>query len=245
MEKNAKENDQMLVLGLDASAVAGSCAICELEGEKSRVIAESFVNTKQTHSQTLLPMVEDMLKSSGVKLEQIDRIAVTSGPGSFTGIRIGVSAVKGLCYAMDIPCVGVSTLHALACNLWGFENSLICAVMDARCNQFYNALFRADDNSPKRITPDRAISAEELSKELTAYSDSRIILVGDGAELAQRILSGVNTELAPMGIRLQKAESVCLASIEYEAVSARELLPTYLRLPQAERERLAKLNTTL
>lgn len=231
----------MLVLGLDASAVAGSCAICELDGEKSRIIAESFVNTKQTHSQTLLPMVEDMLKNSGVTLEQIDRIAVTSGPGSFTGIRIGVSAVKGLSYALNIPCVGVSTLHALAYNLCGFENSLICAVMDARCNQFYNALFTVEGNAPKRITPDRAVSAEELAEELKAYADRRIILVGDGAELAFRILE-VNAELAPVGIRLQKAESVCLASLEYQPVSARELLPTYLRLPQAERERLAKIN---
>lgn len=230
----------MLVLGLDASAVAGSCAICELDGEKSRIIAESFVNTKQTHSQTLLPMVEDMLKNSGVTLEQIDRIAVTSGPGSFTGIRIGVSAVKGLSYALNIPCVGVSTLHALAYNLVGFE-SIACAVMDARCNQFYNALFTIEGNVPKRITPDRAISAEELSEELKAYANSRIILVGDGAELAFRIL-GVNAELAPVGIRLQKAESVCIASLEYQTVSARELLPTYLRLPQAERERLAKIN---
>lgn len=231
----------MLVLGLDASAVAGSCAICELDGEKSRIIAESFVNTKQTHSQTLLPMVEDMLKNAGVTLEQLDRIAVTSGPGSFTGIRIGVSAVKGLSYALNIPCVGVSTLHALAYNLCGFENSLICTVMDARCNQFYNALFTIEGNAPKRITPDRAVSAEELSEELKAYADSRIILVGDGAELAFRIL-GVNAELVPLGIRLQKAESVCLASLEYQTVSARELLPTYLRLPQAERERLAKIN---
>lgn len=230
----------MLVLGLDASAVAGSCAICELDGEKSRIIAESFVNTKQTHSQTLLPMVEDMLKNSGVTLEQIDRIAVTSGPGSFTGIRIGVSAVKGLSYALNIPCVGVSTLHALAYNLVGFEG-IACAVMDARCNQFYNALFTIEGNVPKRITPDRAISAEELSEELKAYANSRIILVGDGAELAFRIL-GVNAELAPVGIRLQKAESVCIASLEYQTVSARELLPTYLRLPQAERERLAKIN---
>lgn len=232
----------MLILGLDASAVAGSCALCDIGKEKSSLIAESFVNTKQTHSQTLLPMVEAMMKSAGVGLERLELIAVTSGPGSFTGIRIGAAAVKGLAYALDIPCAGVSTLHALAYNLIGF-NGIACAVMDARCNQFYNALFSLDGGIPERLTPDRAISVEELSKELTEYRDKRIILVGDGAELAFKLFKdNPNIELAPLAVRFQKAESVCFASVNYERVSARELLPVYLRLPQAERERLAKIN---
>lgn len=231
----------MLILGLDASAVAGSCALCDVGEEKSVIIAESFVNTKQTHSQTLLPMVEAMMKNAGVGLDKVELAAVTCGPGSFTGIRIGVAAVKGLSYALGIPCVGVSTLHALAYNLTGFEG-IACAVMDARCNQFYNALFSVGKGTPERLTPDRAISADELSAELLKYENKRIILVGDGAELAYKILKDVKTELAPLAVRFQKAESICLASVGYERTTARELLPVYLRLPQAERERLAKIN---
>lgn len=232
----------MLILGLDASAVAGSCALCDVGEEKSVIIAESFVNTKQTHSQTLLPMVEAMMKNAGVSLDKVELAAVTNGPGSFTGIRIGVAAVKGLAYALGVPCVGVSTLHALAYNLAGFDG-IACAVMDARCNQFYNALFTVGKGTPGRITPDRAISAEDLTSELLKHEDKRIILVGDGAELAYKLLKDVKTELAPVAVRFQKAENVCLASAEYQQTSARELLPVYLRLPQAERERLARLNS--
>ena len=232
----------MLILGLDASAVAGSCALCDIGEEKSVIIAESFVNTRQTHSQTLLPMVEAMMKNAGVGLDKAELIAVTNGPGSFTGIRIGVAAVKGLSYALGVPCVGVSTLHALAYNLSGFDG-IACAVMDARCNQFYNAIFSVGKGTPERLIPDRAISAEELSQELLKYGNKRIILVGDGAELAFKLLKDVKTELAPLAVRFQKAESVCLASAEYAQTSAKELLPVYLRLPQAERDRLAKLNS--
>ena len=232
----------MLILGLDSSAVAGSCALCEISGEKKTVIASSFVNTKLTHSQTLMPMVEDMLKSSGSELNDIDLFAVNSGPGSFTGIRIGVAAVKGIAFALGKPCVGVSTLHSLAYNLAGF-NCIACTVMDARCNQFYNALFDLKDEKISRLTPDRAISASDLAEELNKYSGKKIIFAGDGAELAYRSINTENIALAPLTIRLQRAENVCLAAAsEYESVTARKLLPAYLRLPQAERERLAKIN---
>lgn len=231
----------MLILGLDSSAVAGSCALCDISGERKKVIATSFVNTKLTHSQTLMPMVEDMLKSSGVELKDIDLLAVNSGPGSFTGIRIGVAAVKGIAFALGKPCTGVSTLHSLAYNLTGFH-CIACAVMDARCNQFYNALFEVNGDNINRLTPDRAISAADLAEELNQYTDKRIILAGDGAELAYKSINGENITLAPLTIRLQRAENVCLAATEYESLNARELLPSYLRLPQAERERLAKIN---
>ena len=231
----------MLILGLDSSAVAGSCALCEIGGEKKTVIASSFVNTKLTHSQTLLPMVEDMLKSSGYELKDIDLLAVNSGPGSFTGIRIGVAAVKGIAFALGKPCVGVSTLHSLAYNLAGFD-CIVCAVMDARCNQFYNALFEIEGEKISRLTPDRAISGADLAVELKLYNDKKIILSGDGAELAYKSINAENIALAPLTVRLQRAENVCLAAAEYEGVTARELLPLYLRLPQAERERLAKIN---
>lgn len=228
----------MLILGLDSSAVAGSCALCEISGEKTQVIAESFINTKQTHSQTLMPMTENMLKSVGVGFDKLDRVAVTSGPGSFTGVRIGVAAAKGLGYALSVPCVGVSALHAIALGLTGFEG-LICAVMDARRSQFYNALFSVKGGKPVRITPDRAISAEELETELLSYNE-KIYLAGDGAELAARTFERVSPELAPPALRFPKASSVCIASAEYEAVAAAELMPVYLRLPQAERERIEK-----
>ena len=231
----------MLILGLDSSAVAGSCALCEVSEEKKTVMAASFVNTKLTHSQTLMPMVEDMLKSCDVELKDIDLFAVNSGPGSFTGIRIGVAAVKGIAFAMGKPCVGVSTLNSLAYNLTGFD-CIACAVMDARCNQFYNALFEVNAEKITRITPDRAISAIDLTEELNRYSSKKITLVGDGAELAYRSINGSNIALAPLTVRLQRAENVCLAATGYESVTARELLPSYLRLPQAERERLAKTN---
>ena len=228
----------MLILGLDSSAVAGSCALCEVNGGKTRLIAESFINTKQTHSQTLMPMTENMMKSVGLGFDKLDRIAVTSGPGSCTGVRIGVAAAKGLGYALGIPCVGVSALHAAALGLAGFEG-LICAVMDARRSQFYNALFSAKGGMLERITPDRAISAEDLEKELAKYQE-KIYLAGDGAELAKRLLAKTDTVLAPSALRFPKASSVCIASQEYEALTAAELMPVYLRLPQAERERLER-----
>ena len=231
----------MLILGLDSSAVAGSCALCEIREDKKTVIAASFVNTKLTHSQTLMPMVEDMLKSCGAELKDIDLLAVNSGPGSFTGIRIGVAAVKGIAFALNKPCVGVSTLHSLAYNLIGID-CIACTVMDARCNQFYNALFEVNAEKITRITPDRAISASDLTEELNQYGDKKIILAGDGAELAYKSMNAENIALAPLTIRLQRAENVCLVAAEYESVTARELLPAYLRLPQAERERLAKIN---
>lgn len=244
----------MLILGLDSSAVAGSCALCDIDPENSgnnKIIAGCFINTRQTHSQTLLPMAENMLKCAEIDMKSLDCIAVTSGPGSFTGIRIGAASVKGLAFALNIPCVGVSTLHALAYNLLGMD-CIACAVMDARCGQYYNALFKIKGNCIERLTEDRAISNENLAKDLVQYRTERIVLVGDGAELAgkslnnvqnnggETLLNSVQAELAPLELRLQKAESVCLAATEYKKVSAKELLPVYLRLPQAERERLAR-----
>lgn len=228
----------MLILGLDSSAAAGSCALCEVSGDSVKLVAESFINTKQTHSQTLMPMRENMLKSVGIGFDKLDRVAVTSGPGSFTGVRIGVSAAKGLGYALGIPCIGVSALHAVASGFAGF-NGIICAVMDARRSQFYNALFSVRGGKPERITPDRAISAEDLEKELLKFND-KVFFAGDGAELASKLITNVEAELAPPYLRFPKASCVCFSSQEYEAVTAARLMPVYLRLPQAERERLAR-----
>lgn len=228
----------MLVLGLESSAVAASCALCEVDGEKSLILAENFINTKRTHSQTLLPMVENMLKCAEIELNDVDVFAAASGPGSFTGVRIGVSLAKGMAFALNKPCKGVSSLHSSAYNLAGFEG-IVCAVMDARCSQFYNALFRSEKGGLKRLTEDRAISAENLSRELQDY-DERIIFVGDGACLARELIGNQKIEVAPLALRFQRASSVCAISAEYDQISAKELLPVYLRMPQAERERLAR-----
>ena len=228
----------MLVLGIDTTAVAASCAVCDMQEDGCKVLMSGTINAKQTHSQTMLPMLESLLKGSALKLEDVDRFAVSAGPGSFTGLRIGISAVKGMAFALYKPCAAVSTLEALAYNLIGQEG-IACAVMDARCNQVYNALFRIDGEIVTRLTPDRALFLPDLAEELKSYNE-RIILVGDGAELTYKSINGENIVLAPPMLRFQHGESVCLASRNYPDISAKELMPGYLRLPQAERERLER-----
>jgi len=151
----------MKILSIECSAVPCSAAIIENE----KVIASSFVNVKLTHSQTLMPMVEEMLKSAKVSLSEIDGFAVSYGPGSFTGIRIGISAIKGLALPLNKPCVGVSTLDTIAEN-YRFQNTVICACMDARCNQVYNALYMAKNGIITKLCDDRALMCDELANEL-------------------------------------------------------------------------------
>lgn len=227
----------MLVLGIESSAVAASCAVCDL-GDSYKIIAQSTINTSHTHSQTLMPMIENMLEVAGLGFDDIDRLAVANGPGSFTGIRIGVSTVKGLAYAQNKPCVGVSSLEALAMNLLGFDG-IICPVMDARRNQVYNALFSAENGTVTRLCGDRAISVDELGSELSAYN-KKIWLCGDGAIMTKARLKNDNAFAAPPLLLIQSAVSVCLAAMGKQAVSARELMPLYLRLSQAERERIER-----
>jgi tRNA threonylcarbamoyladenosine biosynthesis protein TsaB len=186
-----------------------------------------------------MPLAENILKAAKLTLNDIDVFAVTNGPGSFTGVRIAVSAVKGMAFALQKPVYAVSTLHSLAYNLVGHE-CIACCVMDARREQFYNALFRINVGCDAlgapvtRLTEDRAIGKDELEAELLNYEDDIIITVGDGAEL-------FNSELcAPSAQRQQNAVSVCLAALEYKPITAKELMPLYLRLPQAERERIEK-----
>lgn len=226
----------MKILGVETSAVTASCALCEL-GENTRVIAEGSLHTDQVHSKTLLPFLEAMLKGAGVSLSETDAFAVSVGPGSFTGLRIGVSAVKGMAYALNKPCRAVSSLLGLAYRFTGTD-AVICAVMDARCRQVYNALFRVFDGKVERLCDDRALSIEALGEELNARKE-KIILAGDGAELVYRTL-GEKFTLAPPSLRFQSAVGVCLAAEGLPDVGAEALIPTYLRLPQAERERLAK-----
>lgn len=224
-----------MILGIDSSAITAGCALCDGD----RIIAEQFLNTKHTHSQTLLPMVESMLKSADIPLSDVDAIAITSGPGSFTGLRIGIASVKGMAMGADKPCIEVSTLEAIAYNFIGIDG-IICCAMDARCGQVYNAIFSSNNGVITRMCDDRAIKAADLYEELKTLG-GRIILAGDGAELLDEVTEHSFT-LAPMPLRYQRGSGVCFAAEGREAVDAAALMPSYLRLPQAERERLEKEN---
>lgn len=228
----------MLILALESSAKAASAALMEDES----LIAQYSQCSGLTHSRTLLPMVEDMLKNTEKKIADVDLIAVAHGPGSFTGIRIGVSTVKGLAWASDKKCVGVSTLEAMA---WHGVSAggLICPVMDARRSQVYNALFETDEaGRPVRLTEDRAVSLAELAEALKSY-ECAPLLVGDGAKLTYDYLTneGIACRIAPANLLYQSAWGVGMAALGREAGSADDLLPVYLRLSQAERERQERL----
>jgi len=226
----------MTILGIDSSAVSAGCAIVR----DGRVLSEGFVNIGLTHSQTLMPLIDDALRRAGVTLEEIDRIAVSHGPGSFTGVRIGIATVKGLAFASDIPCAGVSTLAAIAHGA-ACADGVLCAVMDARRDQFYNALFRCEDGVVTRLCDDRAISADDLAAELDALGE-RVWLCGDGAQICMDKLGGrcAGVRMVPEAMRWQRGCGVAMAAAEVQPVSAASLVPVYLRLPQAERELRAR-----
>ena len=227
----------MKILGIDTSAVVSACAVCET-GENPKVIASGTLNTKLTHSQTLVPFLENIIKCAGLDLKDIDVFAVSAGPGSFTGLRIGVSVIKGMASALDKPVRSVSTLEAIAHNFI-VTDAIVCAVMDARCNQVYNALFRIQNGIVMRLCDDRAIFIEDLKKDLNNYNE-RIILAGDGADLVYSKIRDGLIELAPPALKYQTGPGVCFASEHCSDISADALMPVYLRLPQAEREILAK-----
>lgn len=225
----------MLILALESSAKAASVALVENE----KLVAQYSQCSGLTHSRTLLPMVDDMLRNTENTIAGVDLIAVAHGPGSFTGIRIGVSTVKGLAWASDKMCVGVSTLEAMA---WHGVSAggIICPVMDARRSQVYNALFEIKDGRPVRMCDDRAVSLEALAAEV---SDKNVFLVGDGAELTASYLknAGIDCRIAPQNILYQSAWGVAMAAIGKTPGTADDLLPVYLRLSQAERERQARM----
>ena len=228
----------MLICAVDSSATPASVCLYD-----DRVLAEYFINTKLTHSQTLTAMIESVLQITGTKPEDVELFAVNNGPGSFTGVRIGVSAVKGMAYALDKPCIAVSTLYSMAYNLLA-ENAVICACMDARRQQVYNALFRVTDGRAEPLCGDRAVGIDALVGELRELNEP-VILVGDGAELVYRSCEDLPfVRLAPENVRYQRASSVAMIAAEKakrgETVSAAALMPSYLRLSQAERERLEK-----
>lgn len=221
----------MKILAVECSAGPASCAITE-NGE---VLSSAFVNVKITHSETLMPMVEAALKNAKLSIADIDAFAVSVGPGSFTGIRIGIAAIKGLALPNKEKVAAVSTLAAMA-EVFRDTDCILCGCMDARCNQVYNALFRISNGEITRLTPDRALLCEELSLELREnYKDEKIIITGDGAKVFHPHVADFATLANPLRI-YQSALGVALAAEKAEFVSPEEINPVYLRLPQAERE---------
>ena len=229
----------MTILALETTAKAASCAVLR-EGAP---LATAWQCTGLTHSRTLMPMVADMLKNSELTLDDIDAVAVAAGPGSFTGLRIGIATVKGLAWAADKPCIGVSTLEAMAWPLAHLTGTVVCA-MDARRQQIYNAVFRCENGVLVRLREDRAISLEDAAADLRGL-EGPMTVVGDGAALCHDYLlaAGIPCDLAPAHLRLQSAVGVGMAAWRLwpqGAVSPQDLRPNYLRLSQAERERLAR-----
>ena len=224
----------MRILAFESSAIAASVAYWR-DGAQ---VASAFQASGLTHSSTLLPMAQSLLANAGLSMADVDVLAVAHGPGSFTGLRIGVSLVKGLAFERDLPCVGVSTLEALA-NCMPRRDAVLCAVMDARAGQVYHANFDLSGEVPVRLCEDRAVTLAELREELSAI-DRPVLLAGDGAHLltdaGEPVSENLQLQNAYGGARL--AARVYAAGGDFSAAALR---PEYLRLPQAERERLAKM----
>lgn len=265
----------MLILGIESSAKSASVAVCDGE----RLIAQTQLNTAQTHSQTLLPVTADLLRNAGLSLSDMEMFAVAAGPGSFTGLRIGIAQIKAFASAENKPCAPVSTLEAMAWGVSGLMDGIVCAVMDARCEQVYTAMFEVRYGAVLRLSEDAAISLADLDGEIKKLKKP-VMLVGDGAEIwynscgrqrPDKDGSGSSGEttwkanfsaeaafpwdnefghmdgairMAPPQHRLQTGYGVCRAALELYSrggtVAAAALEPQYLRMPQAERERIAR-----
>lgn len=230
----------MQILAFESSAKAASVALLR----DGALVAESYLNCGLTHSRTLTQLAQNLLETCEQTVQNLDAVACAAGPGSFTGVRIGVAAAKGLAWGAELPCYGISTLEAMARTV-ASPQKVVCAVMDARRNQVYNALF-SKEAALQRLTEDRAIAMEELAQELVQYEGTKY-LIGDGAALCYEMLKDriPGLYLPPEPYRHQRASGVALAA---EALAlagvpapAAELVPNYLRLSQAERERLARL----
>ena len=223
----------MKILAVDSSSVTASVAITE----NGKVLAENFINNGLTHSQTLMPMVEKTINESGISVKDIDLFAITHGPGSFTGVRIGIASIKGMADALDKKCLPISTLEAIAEPLKN-EDVIACAVMDARCNQVYTAIF----NNGERLCDDKAVLIDELGEELNQY-DKKIVFIGDGSVLCYDKLHEIiqDCDVADEKIRYVHGESIGFVAENKikngdEPINSANLVPFYLRLPQAERE---------
>ncbi len=231
------------VLTIDTSSVTACSGVVETEG--LRVLSEAFADVPLTHSQTVLPMTEAVLKNGALSLADIEVLAVVVGPGSFTGVRIGVAAAKGLGFEKDMLTAPVSTLEALAMNMEGIPvDAVVCAAMDARCRQVYTADFACRNGVITRLTPDEAMSIDDCKARL-ASMDTPIIFVGDGAALCyEACKEDMTCSLAPHHLRYVRPRGIALAAMRVceagACIPASQLQPLYLRLPQAERELKAK-----
>ena len=228
----------MKILSLDSSAIVASVALCE----DGKLLAEYTINNGNTHSETLLPMVESVLRLWGLKADDVDLFACSAGPGSFTGVRIGAATVKGLAFGRGRPCVGVSTLEAIAENL-SLHRGLICPVMNARRQQVYCALFRSDGDTLTRLLPDSALSIAELDELLAAYGEE-VVFCGDGYDVTLPALTKTRPIPTPERLRHQSAYSVAQVALRHylagDAVTDATLAVTYLRPSQAERTRMER-----
>lgn len=238
----------MRILALDSSGLVASVAIVEAGPVEQETIAEYTVNYKKTHSQTLLPMLDEVAKMIELDMESIDAIAVAAGPGSFTGLRIGSATAKGLGLALKKPLIHIPTLEGLAYNLCGTDK-IVCPIMDARRGQVYTGIYEFDGNELVILEDQMAISVEELGEKLQNV-EKEIIFLGDGVPvfrdvLENRIMSGKKVSFAPANMNRQRAASVgALAVVYYRAgkiETAAEHQPDYLRVSQAERERKERL----
>ena len=227
----------MKILAIDCSATAASVAIVE----DNKILSSSYTNVGLTHSQTLVPMINSTLTNADIELKAIDKYAINAGPGSFTGVRIGVAALKGLTALSRDNIIPLSTLESIGYNYAGVKDCTVCAVMDARCKQVYTASFDINGESVTRLTEDSAIMIDDLKDFLKKKKN--VVFVGDGAELCYNMLKNDldNISIAPMNLRYQNAISVARCAFMHiekgePYISSEQLLPTYLRAPQAERE---------
>ena len=231
----------MKILAFDGTAKAATVAVTDGD----QILGYSTINNGLTQSELLLPMAENLLKDLKMTFNDMEILATSVGPGSFTGVRIGVSLVKGLAFGRNIPCVGVSTLEALAENLSPLKGILV-PCMDARRGQVYSATFSYDGEKIERLTEDRAIALTDLAQELKKYEGQAIYLSGDGYDVAFKALTKAGVELrkTPELLILENAVSVAMVAKKMyengEAITDSELSPVYLRMPQAERERLER-----
>ena len=230
----------MIILGIDCASISSCVGVLNTECEP-QILATEFKNDGLTHSQTLLPMIEKALGKANITAKDVDLIVLTKGPGSFTGLRIGMATAKGLAAPFGTPVVCVSTLEAIASTANLKHQGVLCAVMDARCNQVYNAIFKSQDGGFVRMCDDRAIAIADLEKELLKL-DEPITLCGDGAKVCINNFEELRVDVAEQDVCLPQGDALCCLGLtsKNEATCPENISPAYLRLPQASRELLKK-----
>ena len=238
----------MRILAIDSSGLVATVAVVEEENEISKTIAEYTINYKKTHSQTLLPMLDEIVKMTDMNLDTIDAIAVAGGPGSFTGLRIGSATAKGLGLALKKPLIHIPTVDGLAYNLC-YTDRIICPIMDARRNQVYTGIYQMDGDKLQVLEAQMAVEIDELAKKLCTYGKP-VIFLGDGVpvhkdRLEKELMTNYDIAFAPARMNQRRAAAVGMLGIQYykegKTETAMKHKPDYLRVSQAEREREERL----